>query len=100
MRYGAKGRDLEIIKEILKSYPYSFYVYGSRTKGNQQKFSDINLFIIDETQPASLPAQLKGEFEESDLSITIDPNNSVNFNKRGVILFEKKDFECRGFSFL
>jgi ribosomal protein S18 acetylase RimI-like enzyme/predicted nucleotidyltransferase len=89
MRYGAKGRDLEIIKEILKSYPYSFYVYGSRTKGNQQKFSDINLFIIDETQPASLPAQLKGEFEESDLSITIDVNSWFDIQEDFRCLVEK-----------
>ncbi len=64
--------DLQIINEILKSYPYSFYVFGSRAKGNQQKFSDLDLCIIDETIAKSLMIQLKEEFEESNLSITVD----------------------------
>ncbi len=66
------GEDLQIINEILKSYPYSLYVYGARAKSSQQKFSELDLCIIDETVSESIIAQLKEEFEESNLSITVD----------------------------
>jgi ribosomal protein S18 acetylase RimI-like enzyme/predicted nucleotidyltransferase len=64
--------DLQIINEILKRYPYSFYAYGSRVKDRGQKFSDLDLCVIDQTMPQSTLSELKEELEESNLSITVD----------------------------
>ena len=64
--------DYKIIDDILKKYPYSFYVYGSRSTGKQQKFSDLDLCVIDETITQSQIFDLKDEFEESDLPFTVD----------------------------
>ena len=36
-------RQQQIVREILSKYPYSFYAYGSRVKGNARKLSDLDL---------------------------------------------------------
>lgn len=64
--------DYQIIDGILKKYPYSFYVYGSRATGRQREFSDLDLCIIDETISQSQIFDLKEEFEGSNLPFTVD----------------------------
>ena len=34
-------KDLQIINEILKKYPHSFYTYRSRPKGREEKFLEL-----------------------------------------------------------
>ena len=36
-------RHQNILQTILTGYPYHFYAYGSRVKGNNNKFSDLDL---------------------------------------------------------
>ncbi len=64
--------DYQIIDDILKKYPYSFYVYGSRATGKQREFSDLDLCITDETITTSEIFDLKEELEESNLPFTVD----------------------------
>lgn len=70
-------RHLKIVQQILAKYPYNFYVYGSRSKGNPKKFSDLDLcFKAD--MPNNIIFHIEEEFEESDLPFTVD---IVDYNK-------------------
>lgn len=66
-------QDLLILQSILQKYPYKFYAYGSRTKGNYKKFSraDLDLCIMENISDEQLFA-LQNALEESDISIKID----------------------------
>lgn len=60
-----------IILEILGKYPYKFYAFGSRVKGEQQKFSDLDICYM---EPISLTTlnEIRNEFDESDLPFRVD----------------------------
>ncbi len=64
-------KHLHIIKEILSKYPYTFYVFGSRARGNPKKFSDLDLCFV-EPIPLNVRAHMDQDFEESDLPYTVD----------------------------
>lgn len=64
-------RHVQIVKDILQKHPYIFYAYGSRVKGTQHKFSDLDLCYKDKI-PGHIAATIKGEFEDSDLPFTVD----------------------------
>jgi predicted nucleotidyltransferase len=64
-------RHYRIIKAILSKYPYSFYVFGSRVKGNPQPLSDLDLCYMN-TIPPEIINQLAEDFEESDLPYKVD----------------------------
>ncbi len=61
----------KIILDILQKYPYVFYAYGSRTTGLHRPHSDLDL-CFKEPIPLATLAQLKEEFEESDLPFAVD----------------------------
>lgn len=63
--------DFVLLQSILKKYPYKFYVYGSRTKNNYRKFSDLDLCVMEQVSNEEL-ANLQDELAESDLSIKVD----------------------------
>ncbi len=46
---GVNKKEFDIIKEILKQYPYEFFFYGSRVKGDYQKGSDLDILIKSDT---------------------------------------------------
>jgi hypothetical protein len=60
-----------IVESILSKYPYKIAAFGSRVKGEPKKFSDLDLCIM---QPISdlILAQMKEDFEESDLPFLVD----------------------------
>ncbi len=64
-------RHQKIIQDILKKYPYTFYVFGSRTKGSQKHFSDLDLCFNDAI-PMNIQAHIDEDFEESDLPFKVD----------------------------
>ena len=64
--------DYHIINNILKKYPYSFYVYGSRLKGTQQKFPGLDLCVLDETASDLSLSCLREDLAESKLPFTVD----------------------------
>jgi predicted nucleotidyltransferase len=63
--------DYQILKEILKRYPYKFYAYGSRAKWNARRYSDIDIFCKEKMKDGDL-ANLEMDLDESDLTIKID----------------------------
>jgi uncharacterized protein len=71
MQMHIQTKHLHIVKKILKNYPYSFYVFGSRATGKEKEFSDLDLCFWDNI-PQSERLQLEEAFEESDLPFTVD----------------------------
>ncbi|BBJ31437.1 hypothetical protein RAS_05460 [Rickettsia asiatica] len=64
-------QDLLILRTILSKYPYKFYAYGSRVKGNYKKFSDLDFYIMDDINYEVL-LEIREMLEESDISIHVD----------------------------
>ncbi len=69
-------QHLKIVQDILKKYPYKFYVFGSRAKQQAKKFSDLDLCYLDDIDTKIL-SSIEEDFEESDLPYKVD---IVNFN--------------------
>jgi predicted nucleotidyltransferase len=65
------AKDLHIIKDVLRKYPYKFYAFGSRVSGKHKKFSDLDLFYK-EPIPLAIIADLEHNFAESDLPFKVD----------------------------
>lgn len=40
---GVTENEEKIVKNVLKDYPYTFYYYGSRVKGDFTKSSDLDI---------------------------------------------------------
>jgi predicted nucleotidyltransferase len=70
-------RHKQMVRDILKQYPYPFYVFGSRVKNQHKKFSDLDLAFTSEI-PLSVQAHIEEDFENSDLPFTVD---LVDYNR-------------------
>jgi len=68
-----ENRHQKIISQILSKYPYKFYAYGSRVKGQAEKYSDLDLCFYDEI-PWNVLSHLHEDLEESDLPFKVDLN--------------------------
>ncbi len=76
--FGLSLNDFSILEKILKSNlskkkNFIVDVFGSRAKGKERKYSDIDLWI--ECEPKLSEAELSSlhtDFEDSDLSIQVD----------------------------
>lgn len=66
-----EAHHLEIVRDILKKHPYTFYAFGSRVKGTQKKFSDLDLCFMEHIS-WSIRSKIEEEFEESDLPFKVD----------------------------
>ena len=64
-------RHQQIIRQILSKYPYKFYAYGSRAKGNARNLSDLDL-CYQENIPDSKIFLIESEFKESDLPFFVE----------------------------
>ncbi len=64
----------KILIDILKRYPYSFSLYGSRAKGTQNKRSDIDICFF-EPIPLAILSLIKEDLEESNLPYSVDLSN-------------------------
>jgi len=62
---------LKILKNILKMYPYTFYAFGSRVKGNNRKYSDLDICYREEI-PAKTLLEIREKLEESNLPFRAD----------------------------
>ena len=81
--------DLQILQDILKKYPYTIYAFGSRVKGTNQKFSDLDLCVIDDTMSQSTISDLKEDLEDSNLPFTVDVTSWLMMNEDFQKLIEK-----------
>ena len=64
-------RHLKLLKGILSKYPYTFYLFGSRSKGKSSKFSDIDL-CYKESIPEDIIIKIRFELEDSNLPFFVD----------------------------
>ncbi len=79
---GVTEKEEEIIKNILKKYPYEFYYYGSRVKGDFTRASDLDILLKNETEvPYSLTDDLKTEFNESLIPYIVNISVYSNMDK-------------------
>jgi len=62
---------LVIIQKILSHYPIQAMAFGSRVKGTNRKYSDLDLCLLN-TVPMSTVSFLREEFEESNLPFEVD----------------------------
>ena len=63
---GISEKEEKIIKNILAKYPYEFYYYGSRVKGDFTISSDLDILIECKNElPPSYIEKLETEFNES-----------------------------------
>ncbi len=66
-----ENRHLEIILNILKSYSFDFYIFGSRAKGDHKPQSDVDICV-----KGNISLRQKGEimeaFDESKLPFLVD----------------------------
>lgn len=63
--------QLKTVLTILKKYPYTFYAYGSRTKGKSRPTSDLDICFI-ETIPLNVQSHIEEDFEESSLPFQVE----------------------------
>ena len=76
---GVTENELKIIKEILFRYPYEFYLYGSRVKGDFTKSSDLDILIkADDKIPFEKIEELETAFNNSLIPYIF---NFIDFNK-------------------
>jgi uncharacterized protein len=66
-----EDRHYRLLMSILKKYPYTFYAFGSRVKGTQKRFSDIDI-IYKDVVPERVITNIKSDLEESNLPFTVD----------------------------
>lgn len=64
-------RHWEIVKAVLSKYPYSFYAFGSRAKGNPRRFSDLDICFFEKI-PWTIRAHIEEDFDASNLPYKVD----------------------------
>lgn len=63
--------DLILLRNILDKFEYIFFAYGSRVKGTQKKFSDLDLCIMEPISDLEM-FYIKEALENSDLPFKVD----------------------------
>ncbi len=77
MKFGLTDTHYATIVDLairpLKSVGAKVFVFGSRARGDQRKFSDLDL-AVESTTPLSLSflAKIRSALEDSDLPIKVD----------------------------
>lgn len=66
-----EDRHRKMVQDILKKYPYTFYVFGSRLKGTQKRLSDLDLCFF-ENIPDNVKSHIAEDFDDSNLPFIVD----------------------------
>lgn len=79
---GVTEKEESIIKSILSQYPYDFYYYGSRVKGDYQKSSDLDILLkSEEDVPYSIIDDIELKFNESKIPYIVNISLYQNMNE-------------------
>lgn len=95
MKWGLEDRHVSLLEEMLlkplTKTGASLWVFGSRARGDHQKFSDLDV-LVDGALPASLLSSIREQLEESSLPITVDivPLNELAESYKKKVLSERK----------
>lgn len=71
MELQMETRYQEVLRSILSKYPYKFYAYGSRVKGEANRISDLDL-CYQENISNLVISKLREEFRESSLPFEVE----------------------------
>lgn len=77
MKFGLSNEDWDLLNRLaivpLKQSGCKVFIFGSRARGDQKKFSDIDLLFASSTSlPLDVIGKIRSELEESDLTIKVD----------------------------
>ena len=79
---GINEKEEFIIQGILKDYPYDFFYYGSRVKGNYAKLSDLDILLKNETEvPYSVIEDIELKFNESKIPYIVNISQYANMDE-------------------
>lgn len=84
---GITEKEEKIIKDILKNYPYDFYYYGSRVKGDFTKASDLD--ILTDKISYSEKEEIETRFNESRIPYIVNISIKCNMDKNFYNLIKK-----------
>ncbi len=84
---GITEKEEKIIKDILKNYPYDFYYYGSRVKGDFTKASDLD--ILTDKISYSEKEEIETRFNESRIPYIVNISVKCNMDKNFYNLIKK-----------
>lgn len=77
---GVTEKEEKIIKDILRKYPYDFYYYGSRVKGNFTKASDLDI-LTNELSYSELE-EIENQFNESRIPYVVNLSLKSNMDEK------------------
>ena len=79
---GINEKEESIIQGILKDYPYDFFYYGSRVKGNYTKLSDLDILLKNEAEvPYSVIEDIELKFNESKIPYIVKISQYANMDE-------------------
>lgn len=79
---GVTDKEENIIKNILSNYPYTFFYYGSRVKGDFTKASDLDILIkSDKELPYNVLEELSLKFNESKIPYIVNFSEYISMDK-------------------
>lgn len=96
--FGLEERHRKILDELLiaplKKAGYSLWVFGSRARGDHQKFSDLDV-LVGGKPSQSLISQVRESLEESSLPIKVDLvlENELAESYRANVLRDRKEIK-------
>lgn len=84
---GITEKEEKIIKDILKNYPYDFYYYGSRVKGDFTRASDLD--ILTDKISYSEKEEIETRFNESRIPYIVNISVKCNMDENFYNLIKK-----------
>lgn len=79
---GVSEHEESIIKKILANYPYKFYYYGSRVRGDFTKGSDLDILLVSENNvPQEIINKIQLEFNQSLIPYIVNISDYNNLDK-------------------
>ena len=80
--------DYAILRKILTKYQYTFYVYGSRSRGSATRYSDIDVFCKEKIKPEDL-VDIVTQLEESNITIKVDLTDAVSCTQEFINIIQE-----------
>ncbi len=77
---GITEKEEKIIKDILRKYPYDFYYYGSRVKGDFTKASDLDI-LTSELSYSELE-EIENQFNKSRIPYVVNLSLKSNMDEK------------------
>jgi hypothetical protein len=76
MKFGLNDQELEFllthVVRPLQSHGAEVYLFGSRARGSQQKYSDIDILVVGSNDVSKLISNISERLEESNFPYKVD----------------------------